>query len=1105
MPNDRCRCLCCVMYINDHDQTLKCDLCQKLIHKKCLNLFDNEQFLHARDPKNNWSCEPCNTSLLPFNSAEDNTDFIQILNSNDVAINNIEDLTQKLFDTHELEEVCLDQLEQIDPDQNFYHDKLNGLLQESHYINTTQFNKLDLNSFNEEANSFFHLNIRSIPKKISSLETHLKLFDYEFSCIALTETWLKPHNADTYGLDGYTHKFLTRTNKVGGGVSLFIKNNLTVKTRDDFTAITNEYEALWCEIENTGHQHPNTIVGVIYRAPGSNPDTFLQYINDIQNCIQRENKQLIYMGDFNLDLLNLSSHPPTEEFLEINLSHSVIPMITKPTRITSSSATLIDNIFTNSVNASKCLKCIVPLDISDHYPIVYIQQHDHINPINEKSIRYTRIYNDRNYISFTNKLIELNLNEQISKHTDTQAAYTTLNKNLLSAFNQSFPKVATKSNYKSRQNWLTPGIKRSIMRKNYLYRAYIRNPSEVNKEKYKKFRNILTSILRKKERDYYNDRIDAYKANLKKTWDLLKRIINKKRKQSNTITSITLNGNKITDPSDICNKFNNFFVNIGHELDKKIPISTKDPISFMKGNYTDCLYLRPCNSEEIAQIINNLKNCATGHDEFPSVLLKRNLTLVKEPIMHILNLSLASGVFPKELKRANVVPIFKSGDFDILTYFRPISLLTTISKIFEKAFYTRLSNFLIEKKILLETQFGFRPDHSTYMALLTLMDAVIGALERGDYTIGVFLDFSKAFDTVNHQILLRKLDFYGIHGIANSWIKDYLSNRTQTTTVNGHSSEIKYINCGVPQGSILGPLLFLVYINDLGNISKLSDMILFADDSNLFMHGPDLVTLADSINKELETLSTWLIANRLSLNVNKTNYIVFNPKPKTVAPTIKLAINRQEITKVEETKFLGVIIDSKLSWKPHIHYISKKVAKSVGIISKARKLLDHKSLKTLYYSFVHPYLIYCNIAWGNAPNTTLLPLLRLQKIAIRLITNTRKRDRITPKYVEMNILKLQDIYYLSVAIFMQKYVSKSLPQIFEKYFISTETIHPYGTRNASQFRPPIFKTQVGSKFVKKTGIPIWSDLSKEFGDSIPGIRTIKTMVLKKCMDQYKEQ
>jgi ribonuclease P/MRP protein subunit RPP40 len=289
-------------------------------------------------------------------------------------------------------------------------------------------------------------------------------------------------------------------------------------------------------------------------------------------------------------------------------------------------------------------------------------------------------------------------------------------------------------------------------------------------------------------------------------------------------------------------------------------------------------------------------------------------------------------------------------------------------------------------------QFGFREKHSTYLAMISLMENIINSLERGHFTIGLFLDFSKAFDTVNHKILISKLNHYGIRGIANKWITSYLTGREQYTSYNGANSQTKTIKCGVPQGSILGPILFLIYINDLGTFSDKLATIMFADDSNLFSGGNDLTQPAKSVNDEIPQLITWLRANRLFLNISKTHFMIFGPKKKNLPKEIDMIIDGKKIDHVKSTKFLGIILDTNITWKDHIMHLTKKIARSVGILSIAKKILNIKSLIQLYFSFVYPYITYCILIWGNSPAPTLWPIFKLQKMSFRIINNLRRQD-----------------------------------------------------------------------------------------------------------------
>ena len=268
----------------------------------------------------------------------------------------------------------------------------------------------------------------------------------------------------------------------------------------------------------------------------------------------------------------------------------------------------------------------------------------------------------------------------------------------------------------------------------------------------------------------------------------------------------------------------------------------------------------------------SLKLATPGYDMISSSVLKWTLESIYEPLCYICNMSLQEGVFPDEMKIANVIPLYKCDDPKLFNNYRPVSILCSLSKVFEIIMYNRLNAYLDKFKILFSYQFGFRKFHSTYMALMTLMDEITKCLDNNEYVIGLFLDFSKVFDTVDHDILLQKLSMYGIRGNALSWFQSYLDNRKQFVSYNGAKSDIKTVKCGVPQGSILGPLLFLLYINDLADICSQSFPILFADDTNLFNHSKDLSSLQMSLNKELAEISKWLKVNKLSLNIKNSIY-----------------------------------------------------------------------------------------------------------------------------------------------------------------------------------------------------------------------------------------
>ena len=296
------------------------------------------------------------------------------------------------------------------------------------------------------------------------------------------------------------------------------------------------------------------------------------------------------------------------------------------------------------------------------------------------------------------------------------------------------------------------------------------------------------------------------------------------------------------------------------------------------------IFLSPVTNIELIRIIQDLKNGAPGYDEKSASALKLVSCHVVVPLVYLCNLSIDQGVFPKELKPANVLPLYKTDDPFLFNNYRPVSVLSILSKVFERIMYSRMLEYLETYKILINNQFGFRKYHSTYMALMVLMNEWITSLENGESVIGVFLDFSKAFDTVDQRISLNKLEYYWIRGNALSWFQSYLTDRKQYVTYSGATSTTRPIKCVVPQVSILGTLLFLIYINDLFLVCDNCPPIFFADDTNLFIRGDDFNHMQDLLNVELSNISQWLITNKWSLNVKKTHYMVITRKK--VAKTI---------------------------------------------------------------------------------------------------------------------------------------------------------------------------------------------------------------------------
>ena len=435
-----------------------------------------------------------------------------------------------------------------------------------------------------------------------------------------------------------------------------------------------------------------------------------------------------------------------------------------------------------------------------------------------------------------------------------------------------------------------------------------------------------------------------------------------------------------------------------------------------------------------------------------------------------------------QFKIANVIPVHQKDFITCINNYCPISLLSIFNKILEKLMLKRLSCFIEKHNILYDRQFGFREKHSTSHSTLLIADRIQQAIEDGKYSCGIFLDFSKAFDTVNHNILLKKLDHYGIRGIAKDWFISYLSQRKQYVSVGTSKSDDLYITHGVPQGSVLGPLLFLLYINDFNNCSKFFEFHIFADDTNLFCTNRSLSALELSINENLNCVTSWLIANKLSLNIDKTNFVIFHSRQKAISHKIRLLINNQELEQVKCIRYLGVYFDRHLTWKNHVQHICTKIKRSVGILSKIRHFVPMTILIQLYYTLIFPYLSYAVTTWGNTYVSTLKPLTTLQKKAVRLITFSEFNAHSSPLFFKLEILKFTDVVFLQNALFMHDFHANVIPPVFLDFFNPVSNIHKYNTRLASKnaYYIPKIKTNYGKFNIRFSGVKVWNSIQESF-------------------------
>ena len=665
--------------------------------------------------------------------------------------------------------------------------------------------------------------------------------------------------------------------------------------------------------------------------------------------------------------------------------------------------------------------------------------------------------------------------------TDPNKNYEILEKILTENKQKHLPTRFVKFNkYKHKMSpWITSEIIRSIKLKDNLYKKL--KIANQNSQSYESLlinlhtcQTILNKDIRMTKSLYYTEQLDKFRNDIRKTWSTLNGIIHKKSGKRDFPNYFTVNHTKISDKQSIANYFNSYFANIGPKLsDSIIYDGNKNVSSYLKDRVLHSFSFENVTEEDVLKTVKDLApKTSAGHDEISTKLLKLITPHISGLLTLIMNQSLNTGIFPNKLKIAKVIPLFKKSDPHLFDNYRPISLLPSISKIYEKIVSKQLYDYFLHKKLLYNSQYGFRKYHSTEMAALELTDRVLHDLDNDKIPISVFLDLSKAFDTLDHSILLHKLEHYGIRGTSLEWFHSYLSNRSQFVDYDGTLSTSSPISTGVPQGSILGPLLFIIYINDIHEASAKFFAIIYADDTNLLNSLCSFDMSADrklynknvlfnNINFELGLIQEWLAINKLSLNVQKTTFMMFHHKQRNIDNFIPiLKIKDHTIERVESFNFLGLTVDQHMSWQPHIQKISNKISRTLGVMNRLKRFLPTRILKLIYNSLILPHLQFSILNWGFKHER----LMKLQKRAVRIVTCSKYNSHTDPIFKKLNLLKIKDIFIHSLLKFYFKFEQKTLPHFFTS-MLSIVT-HSHDTRHRGGFYQCKPNTTNGTKCLR---------------------------------------
>ena len=941
---------------------------------------------------------------------------------------------------------------------------LNHVLHESTHLDLGPSNRQDSLYF--ETHQFSHLissrngltvaslNVQSLRAKLSQIEilNNILIQDSKpIDVICLQETWLgSGADASLLQLDGYRLVLHGDANSNHRGVAIYIKSSLPYTIRPEST-INSLWEALFIEISYPEINKP-IIVGSVYRPPRhliADKTSFVNEFNDVISSIQSQNKYILVAGDFNLNFLKVNSDNSAALFYNTITSTGFEPLITLPTRFTDHTCTLIDNIFCNLLHPLQPISGILTTQLSDHQMCFTLLPTNNNNHKDTRT-KYVKVTHRPNnyYDLIRSDFADLNIlnNMQQDLHSDptyncellTNALDTLINKHT------STKTVKLRKHKHKKSEWITPGIIKSIKFRDKMYLKKKRSPQNspefhALKTNLSTYNKILKKAIHNAKNNYHANLFKQHQNNPKETWKHLNTLLNRKYHDT-PIEKIIVDGRSIDTPTEICNSFNDFFSEIGHSTAASIPNTDTDFQTYLKPATLPTFNFHLIDNVEIDKIISSLKSKhSTGQDNISTILIKSLKPELIAPITLIVNQMLTTSIFPNSLKIAKVKPLYKKGDANSRDNYRPISLLPSISKILEKIILIQLDEHFTHNNIYFSSQYGFQKKKSTEHALLELTDRILHQMDMNNSPLTIFLDLSKAFDTLNHEILIAKLKHYGLNNSALQLCKNYLTSRKQYTQIQDAQSSQIGINIGVPQGSILGPFLFLVFVNDLPNCSDSFNFITYADDTTLISTiNHQFVDDTNSLNTELNNVYKWLCTNKLSLNISKTKSLIFHTPHRQITPPV-ITINNTHVENVDTFNFLGITLDKHMTWKPHTNKVLKKIAQITGALNNLKHMIPLSAKMHIYNALIVPHLNYGVLAWGFSPHTN--SILKIQKKALRAIINTKYNAHTDPIFKELGLLNVQDSRQLFEVKFFHKLKANLLPHYFANFVSTNESLH----------------------------------------------------------------
>lgn len=875
-------------------------------------------------------------------------------------------------------------------------------------------------SKNNKEVKILHQNIRSVRANFDCFLVQLEAEKIIPDIIVLTEIWIKESESHFYEIPNYNSFIKTNENYRAGGVKVFVKTN--VKVLSNVSIVCQSADFLKIEFK---FNNQIFCLLALYRFHFMPREIFLEDLSKVLDNSKKNN--IIYIGDININLL--SSDSVVDNYNILMASNGLECLSLEPTRITNETSSCIDHCFARIINRAEAEVNVKVLqtNITDHattLACVCVRKGE--EPVDLETVSY-RI----DYEALVVRLNEIDWTG-IYNEPDPSIAFDNFEGIFQSAINKCKVLNNANSKVKKIKPWMNDFICMKIRVKNKIYKKLQSHPTNTKLKKYfLKYRNDLQVKIRQLKNSYYDKCFQKCNGDSKQLWKVIREVTCQK---SNNTSQIYLNiqGKMVNDPKILSNEFNNFFLSVVSSLD----IKTFNPDVFNAIDVSNCfavpvsvcsMFIDPVLPVDLENVIRSLKNSKSpGFDSITSALIKKVYPSIANVLLYLINLSFQKGIFPDKLKVAVVVPLHKGGSANDCNQFRPISLLSTFAKIYEKLMKKKLINFLERTNFISKFQFGFREGLNTEHALKNFMDSVFDGLNHSKKVSGLFLDIKKAFDTVDHKILLEKIYNCGIRGNVYNWFESYLTGRNQCVKLNMTFSNFGVIQQGVPQGSVLGAILFLIYVNDLCNAKFKGCVTAFADDTAFSYIADSWEEIEQHINEDLKALQWWFSKNHMLLSPEKTKYINFSQRKEIHFANEIIYRCMQCLSKnshcadcavvgqTDNIKYLGVILDQDIKWEKHIQKLKLKLNSALRYFYFLSPMCNEKILRMLYFSLVHSRIEYGLFCWGGTFETNIKPIFIQQKKFLRIIFKKCRMEPSYPLFVQAKILPLKYMFVFKV-------------------------------------------------------------------------------------------